>query len=85
MIYLLRIFIKLALSAFHLSRDANERLQLTHQYLALREVGVLEEKHREIIIQSLFSRAETGLLKGDSSPSFPSGLLNQIARSFNGK
>ena len=33
--YSLRITIRLVLSAFHLSRDANERLQLTHQYLAL--------------------------------------------------
>ncbi|MBN1698880.1 MAG: hypothetical protein JW881_15290 [Spirochaetales bacterium] len=85
LIFLLRLFVKLALSAFHLSRDANERLQLTHQYLALLKEGVLEEKHREIILQSLFSRAETGLLKGDSSPSFPSGILNQILDSIGGK
>ncbi len=82
---LLRLFVKLAISAFHLSRDANERLQLTHQYLALLKANVLDEKHRVIILQSLFSRADTGLLKGDSSPTFPPSLITEIIRAINGK
>lgn len=34
-IYLIRLFVKLALSAYHLSRDAKERYQLTYVYLSL--------------------------------------------------
>lgn len=44
------------------------------------------EKDREIVLQSLFSRADTGLLKGDSSPSFPDGSLTSIIQGcFRGK
>ncbi|WP_338452478.1 DUF6161 domain-containing protein [Niallia oryzisoli] len=77
-IFLVNFLIKLAISAFHLSRDANERLQLTHLYLALlNEKGVTTEE-RSIVLQSLFSRADTGLLKGDSSPTIPdNGLVNK--------
>ena len=39
---------------------------------------------REIILQSLFSRADTGLLKGDSSPTMPDGLLGQIVKNIGG-
>ncbi|WP_059369688.1 DUF6161 domain-containing protein [Treponema endosymbiont of Eucomonympha sp.] len=76
--YLFRMFMKLALSAFHLSRDANERFQLTHQYLSLLQEKVIDEKSRDIILQSLFSRADTGLLKGDSSPTMPDGVVGQV-------
>ncbi len=79
MLYLLRLFVKLATSSFHLSRDAKERYQLTYIYLALiNENNAIDEKERLIIIESLFSRADTGLLKGDSSPSFPISGLSQI-------
>lgn len=43
-----------------------------------------EEKDREIILQSLFSRVDTGLLKGDSSPTMPDGLLGQIVKNIGG-
>ncbi|MGG3471591.1 DUF6161 domain-containing protein [Neobacillus pocheonensis] len=80
-IFLVNFLIKLAISAFHLSRDANERLQLTHLYLALlNEKGVTTEE-RSIVLQSLFSRADTGLLKGDSSPTIPdNGLVGQLLK-----
>lgn len=80
--YLFRLFMKLALSSLHLSRDANERLQLTHQYLSLLRENAIDEKQRDIILQSLFSRADTGLLKGDSSPTMPDSVINQIIKNF---
>lgn len=69
--YLLHLFIKLANSAFHLSRDAEERKQLTHVYLALLKDKGIDESERAIILQSLFSRADTGLLKNDGTPAMP--------------
>lgn len=80
--YLFRLFMKLGLSSFHLSRDANERLQLTYQYLSLLKENAVDEKHKEIIMQSLFSRADTGLLKGDSGPTMPDSLINQILKNI---
>ncbi|MCC5941735.1 MAG: hypothetical protein JJU37_09350, partial [Balneolaceae bacterium] len=76
--YGLRIFSKLAMSSYHLSRDAEERQQLTYVYLALKKDANVEEKDRLLILQSLFSRAETGLLKEDSNPTMPGNILNKI-------
>ena len=59
-------------SSFHLSRDAQEREQLTMVYLALvHEQGETNPEERKLILQSLFSRSDTGLLGKDSSPSMP--------------
>ena len=69
--YIIRLFSKLSLSSFHLHQDAKEREQLTMVYLALVKEGKVSENEREIILQSLFSRAESGLLSGDSSPTMP--------------
>ncbi|MGG7142107.1 DUF6161 domain-containing protein [Clostridium nigeriense] len=79
-IYLIRLFVKLALSSYHLSRDAKERYQLTYVYLSLINEGKISEQDRTIVLQALFSRADTGLLKGDSSPTLPDGMLNQLTK-----
>ncbi len=83
LVYLLRLFVKLSMSAYHLARDAKERHQLSHIYLALIKESGINENERAIVLQSLFSRADTGLLKGDSTPAFPvEGLLSQIGKNL---
>lgn len=77
-VYLLRLFVKMAVSSFHLSRDAKERNKLTYFYLALIEKKAVTEKERAIILNSLFSRADTGLLKGDSSPTMSSNVAELV-------
>ncbi len=79
-VYLIRLFVKLTTSSYHLARDAKERYQLTYIYLALLKDSELNEGQRNIVFQSLFSRADTGLLKGDSSPTLPDGMLQQIMK-----
>ena len=70
--YLTKTFTRLTFSSFHLSRDAQEREQLTMVYLALmHEHGETNPEERKLILQSLFSRSDTGLLGKDSSPSMP--------------
>lgn len=75
--FLLRMLIRLTVSAFHLSIDAAEREQLTYLYLSLMDKSqkdgkdIIVGEDRKIILQSLFSRADTGLLAGDSSPTMP--------------
>ena len=70
--YLIKTFTRLTFSSFHLSRDAQEREQLTMVYLALvHEQGEANPEERKLILQSLFSRSDTGLLGKDSSPSMP--------------
>jgi len=69
--YVIRLFVKLALSDFHLSRDAKERWTLTIVYLALLDEKGVNVEDRGVVLQAIFSRADTGLLKGDSSPTMP--------------
>ena len=78
--YLTKTFTRLTFSSFHLSRDAQEREQLTMVYLALvHEQGEANPEERKLILQSLFSRSDTGLLGKDSSPSMP-GLPDHFGK-----
>jgi hypothetical protein len=79
LIYGIRTLNKVTFSSFHLARDAEERYQLTHVYLALINEKAMEKEDRMLVMQSLFSRADTGLLKEDSSPSMP-GAANVLER-----
>ncbi|HEU4791623.1 MAG TPA: DUF6161 domain-containing protein [Flavobacterium sp.] len=76
--YGIRALNKIAFSSFHLARDAEEREQLTFVYLALIKDGSVDEKDRSLIMQSLFSRADTGLLKEDSSPTMPNDIVGKL-------
>jgi hypothetical protein len=64
-----------------LVRDAEERKQLSYVYLALKENGSIADTERHIVLQSIFSRADTGLLKEDSSPTMPSSILDKVSNS----
>lgn len=78
--FLIKSLSKLTFSAFHLQRDAEEREQLTHLYLNLRDGKDDDVESRKIILQSLFSRSETGLLSGDSGPVMPIQELIQVIK-----
>lgn len=84
-IYLISLFIKLTTSAFHLSADARERYQITHVYLSLLNEKGISESERSIVLQSIFSRADTGLLKGDSTPTFPDNTFSQLLKGVSGQ
>ncbi len=73
--YAIRVFAKLTFSAYHLFRDAEEREQLAYVYLALKKEKNIDDTERHLIMQSLFSRADSGLLKDDSSPTMPGGSM----------
>lgn len=76
--FAIRALTKFMFSSFHLARDCEERHTLTYFYLSLIKDSNVDEKDRQLIIQSLFSRAETGLLKDDSSPTMPSDAIGKI-------
>lgn len=69
-------------SSFHLARDAEERHTLTFFYLALSKDSQVGDDDRKMILQALFSRTETGLLKEDSSPTLPT---NDVINKFMNK
>lgn len=74
--YILHLFTRLSISSFHLARDYRERFQLTRVYLALIKDGDIqnEESTRQLILRSIFSRSDTGLLKGDHALTMPVAL-----------
>lgn len=75
--FAIKSFSKLTFSSFHLMRDAEEKEQLTYVYLALSKEKVIDPTERHLIMQSLFSRADTGLLKDDGSPTMPGNILDK--------
>ena len=76
--FLVRTFSRLTFSSYHLMRDADERELLTHLYLSLINENKIDESSRDIILQALFSRTETGLLTGDSSPTMPNMSVEAV-------
>ena len=74
----IRAITKVMFSCFHLARDSEERHSLTYFYLALLKDSKVDDKDKQLIMQSLFSRAETGLLKDDSSPTMPNDIVNKF-------
>lgn len=69
---------KYMFSSYHLARDAEERHTLTFFYLALLRDTQVKDDDRKLILQALFSRVETGLLKDDSSPTMPNDIVSKI-------
>lgn len=76
--YGIRLAQKIAFSTFHLARDAEEREQLTYVYLSLLKENTVDVEEKKLVLQALFSRAETGLLKEDSSPTMPNDLIGKV-------
>lgn len=81
---LIKSISKMVFSSFHLQRDSEEREQLTYVYLSLtNEDGAIDEDSRKIVLQALFSRADSGLLHKDSSPTMPG--LNELIKASGGR
>ncbi|MGM0835882.1 MAG: DUF6161 domain-containing protein [Bacillota bacterium] len=79
--YLLSQGVKITMSRFHLSTDYEERAQLTNVYLALiKEEENYPTEEKQIILQSIFSRSESGLIKGDSGPVMPNNFFSQMIK-----
>ena len=65
---------KSALTSFYLSLIANKSLDPE------KEIEI-----RTIIMNSLFARVDTGLLKGDNAPTMPGGGLSDAVKLIGGK
>ena len=71
-IYVIRIFIKMIISSKHLSEEYRQKYALTYFYLSLVNAGKVDEKLGNIILSILFAKADTGLIKNDSSNEYES-------------
>ena len=64
----IRILIKIVLSNQHLATEYKQKAALTRFYQSLTKAGTdISKEERLIIINSLFSKVETGLVKTDTS------------------
>ena len=76
-LYLLRLFIRIATSSKHLSEEYKQKYALTYFYLSLYHNGNIPCKESQnIILASLFTKADTGLLKKDSSKDMEKTMLS---------
>lgn len=67
-IYIVRVIIKIVMSNHHLATEYRQKATLTRFYQSLTYAGTnIGKEERLIIINSLFSRVDTGLIKIDSS------------------
>lgn len=67
-VYILRTFIKMAISSRHLMEEYKQKYSLTYFYLALVNDGKLKDPNTQnVILASLFNKADTGLIKNDNS------------------
>ncbi|NII81197.1 DUF6161 domain-containing protein [Pedobacter sp. SG908] len=71
---------KVMFSSYHLARDCQERYTLTYFYLSLLKNSAVAPEQQQLIIQSLFSRAESGLLKDDGSPTMPTDIVQSVLK-----
>lgn len=67
-VYIIRVLIKIVMSNHHLATEYEQKAALTRFYQALTFAGTdITKEERIIIIHSLFSKSDTGLVKTDSS------------------
>ena len=67
-IWLIRIVMKIALSSYHLSIDAKERVIMIKTYLSLMKEGnAVSENDKKIMIESIFRTTNHGIVKDESS------------------
>ena len=80
--YGIRLFSRLTFSTFHLARDAEEREQLVYVYLSLKKDKDVSEAERNLVMQSIFSRSDSGLLKDADTPTMPGtgGIIEKIIK-----
>ena len=67
-IWIIRIFMKIALSSYHLSIDAKERVTMINTYISLMQEGnTITDDDKHIMIQSIFRQTNHGIIKDENS------------------
>lgn len=66
-IWLIRILVKITLSNYHLSIDANERVVMIRTYLSLLEEGRgFEKEDKKVMLDNIFRPTNFGIIKDES-------------------
>lgn len=79
-VYIVRILVKIVMSNHHVAMEYEQKASLTRFYQALTQDGLeINDNEKLIIMSSLFSKADTGLVKTSESVDLDS-VLGLIAR-----
>ena len=71
----------MAISSKHLMEEYKQKYSLTYFYLSLVNNGsIKDEKSQNIILTSLFTKADTGLIKNDNSNELDKTLLSLLIK-----
>lgn len=82
-VYIIRVLIKIVMSNHHLATEYEQKAALTRFYQALTYAGTdIAQEERIIIIHSLFSKSDTGLVKTDSSNDVDA-ILSVLSKNVN--
>lgn len=80
-VYIIRTFVKIAMSEKHLESKYKEKAALTYFYLSLTKNGdAPDEKQKAIIYSTLFSQFDTGLVKHGDSNIDLSGIIGMVGK-----
>lgn len=78
-VWLIRILVRMYLSHNHLELSSQERIIMTKSYLALlSEGGASSPEERQLVLQSIFRPAATGIITDDGAPPNVIELINRI-------
>lgn len=82
-VYIIRVLIKIVMSNHHLATEYEQKAALTRFYQALTYAGTdITKEERILIIHSLFSKSDTGLVKTDSSNDVDA-ILSVLSKNVN--
>lgn len=77
-VWLIRILVRMYLSHNHLELSSQERIIMTKSYLALlSEGGASSPEERQLVLQSIFRPAATGIISDDAAPPSVIELINR--------
>jgi len=78
-VWVIRIFVRVYLSNYHMMMDTRERVTMLNTYLALLKEGEgLKESDRNIILQIVFRPTHFGLIKDEGTPPGMLDLLSKL-------
>lgn len=78
-VWLIRILVRMYLSHNHLELSSQERIIMTKSYLALlSEGGASSPEERQLVLQSIFRPAATGIINDDAAPPSVIELINRM-------
>lgn len=83
LIYMLRVFINLAVSNWHMSSEYYQKAALTTYYISMLKQDKITEDEKQFVLPFLFAKIDTGLTKGSDNTDM-TALLEILMKSNKG-